>query len=1351
VQSLCEIVAIAAGYNYTVALKHNGSVWVWGENSNGELGNATNAYFSSVPAQLTNLSNIAAIAAGDFHTVALTKDGTVWSWGNNNSGRLGYDTGGSSDRTPRQVSTLNIDGVGVKAIAAGGGHTAALKNDGTVWTWGSNYYGQLGYNTGTVDYSITPNRVPNLSDIDSIALGNAHTAVLKKNDRTVWEWGYNSRDPVQVRLNSAEVLKGVVSIVARDNRTIALLEDGSLRGWGANDYGQLGDGTFEKNRQFATKPILNGVFNSVGTGTRHSIAVKNDGTIWTWGYNDIYQLGYQTPLAQMPNAPSNVPYPVGGFSVTSINPTLAIIGRLRLSYPEWSTAPMNLTVNLINPGSELTKVTLKLIPGSGLSLVNDEAVHVIDKIAAGRSATTTWKVKPAIEGTHQLNVNAYREGETVPFVTTSFQIEALAPVVPPNVTLGGTIGYNPNGTPVAARSAILMFNLNHSIPCQNVKLIATDAAGHRYVIDNKFTSAVSFIFIPSRVGLTVSPVTIEIVAECLDPIRFPIELIDPSGIVYNAARGDEKVWPLPGATVGLQYYDPATSLWIEMSEDAFPGKMSPITNPQITGEDGRFAWDTARGQYRVIVSRPGFQSATSRIVTVPPPVTDLHVGLTPLDMVPPGLTVTGVTYGATYTQPVTIQFQASDNESGVRYVTYQLDQGNVQLANGNNGSFLVAAPGSHKVDFTVADHAGNEFVKKITFTIAESPPGNTTYTVVFNSNGGSPVSSETVSNGSKATKPSDPVRAGYVFGGWYSDSGLTSSFDFATSITRDTNLYAKWTSISNADLSALIVTSSILSPAFATGTTSYTASVASGVSSVTVTASVYNATYTSVTASVYNDAGTLMSGPFSLKSGAASPPLMLSVGSNKIKVVVTALDGITKTYTVTVTRSAQSSGDGSDSSSSPGSYGGGMGSVSNNTTRLRILIDGKEFEQIATAAASQEDGRTMLTVTLDTAQLTEQLAKARDNPVIVIPVAASSDKVILVLSGDAVKALENKKAILEMRTPNGSYKLPAAEIRIDSLSTQLGGLMKLPDITVQTVIAKSDSTKVKLMENAAAKGHFTVVVPPVDFTVTASYDGKTVILDKFKSYVQREIPLPAGVEPSRITTAVVLEADGTTRQAPTYVTLRDGKYYAVVNSLTNSTYSLIWHPMTFADVEGHWAKHAVNDMASRMVVNGVDENRYQPDAAITRAEFTAIIVRALGLANNVKAVAFTDVKSSDWYVGAVAKAQEYGILEGYEDQTFRPTKTISRQEAIVMIARAMKFTELETNISTVNADAVLSKFSDGRAVHVWAKQAVASVISNGLVSGSNEGLMPTSNITRAETAAIVERMLEKAKLIGSSF
>ena len=201
---------------------------------------------------------------------------------------------------------------------------------------------------------------------------------------------------------------------------------------------------------------------------------------------------------------------------------------------------------------------------------------------------------------------------------------------------------------------------------------------------------------------------------------------------------------------------------------------------------------------------------------------------------------------------------------------------------------------------------------------------------------------------------------------------------------------------------------------------------------------------------------------------------------------------------------------------------------------------------------------------------------------------------------------------------------------------------------------------------------------PVDFTVTASYNGKTVDVDKFNVYVQREIPLPDGIDLSKITTATVLMADGTVYHVPTYITVRDGKYYAVVSSLTNSTYTIIWHPMTFPDVANHWSKDAVNDMASRLIVKGVDEAHYNPNAAITRAEFAAIIVRALGLPENGKTVPYGDVKSSDWFIGAVAKAQEYGIIKGYEDGTFRPSKTITRVEAMAMIARAMKLTELDT-------------------------------------------------------------------------
>lgn len=1351
VPTLCNVTAIVAGGDHVVALKSDGTVWVWGSNDFGQLGNATNGYYSSVPVQVTNLSNVSAVAAGHRHTVVLKKDGTVWAWGRNGFGQLGDGTT-ATGRSPVQANGLSD----IVAVAAGVSHTVAVKSDGTVWTWGSNVYGQLGYATAAPDNdSLIPKQVPNMSDVKSIAAGSDHTVVLKR-DGTAWTWGWNiagqlgngtstsSHDPVQAlsSLNPRQGLNNVVSIAAGRMHSIALLSDGTLRVWGLNSSGQLGNGTVQ-DRLVAGKPDLDGVIVTAGAGYDYMMAVKNDGTVWTWGWNGYGQLGYDTA----PGSTSVVPKQVEGFSVIVINPTLQLSGRETLSYSEWTTAPANLNAHIYNPGSDLTDVTLKLIAGPGLSLVDGDAVHAIDRITSGTIAKTTWKVKPAAEGIHQLTVNAYREGNSEPFATAVFHIKASAPVVSPNVRLGGINGHQNNGTPVASRSANLVFTVNLEIPCQDVRLVASDASGNRYTghMSPIPGAAWSHIFNPHSEGLTASPLAVEIITDCGPAQQFTIILIDPSGIVYNAARGDEKVWPLPGATVVLQYYDPALRQWVDMSEEDYPGRLDPITNPQTTGEDGRYAWDTAAGQYRVTVSRPGFQSAISRFVEVPPPVTDLHVGLTPTDVVPPSITVSGATYGETYMQPVTVQFSTSDDESGVRFVIYQLDRDEVQRANGNAGSFLVTAPGSHTVDFKVADHAGNVLSKTITFTIAEPSTEHTNFTVTFDSNGGSPVNSQVVNKGSAATKPIDPAKPGYSFAGWYADSGLTAAFDFATAIAGDTALYAKWTASSNAaDLSALLLSDTVLNPAFASSTTSYTASVANGVSSVTVTASVYNAIYASVTASVYNSSGTLAGGLLTLTSGAASPPFPLSVGSNTIPVVVTTQDGATKAYTVTVTRATASS------RGSSGSSGSGTGSVSNNTTPFRILIDGKEFEQIATAAASKEGDRTIYTVTIDAAQMAELLAKAGDRPLMVIPVTASADKVAVVLTGDAVKAMENKQAVLDIRTSNGSYRLSAAEIQIDPLAKQLGEHVKLPDIVVRAGIAKSEADKVRLMENAAEKGKFTVVVPPVDFTLSASYNGKTADADKFNSYVKREIPLPDGVDSNRITTAVVLEADGTIRHAPTFVASRDGKYYAAVYSLTNSTYALIWYPMTFADVEGHWAKHAVNDMASRMVVNGVDESRYQPDSAITRAEFAAIIVRALGLADNGKTSVFTDVKSSDWYIGAVAKAQEYNIIEGYEDQTFRPTKTITRQEAMVMTARAMKLAGLETNLSAADADAALSRFSDSTAVGTWAKQGVAAAVKSGLVSGSDAGLLPVSNITRAETAAIVQRMLEKAQLIGNN-
>ncbi|AWP29292.1 hypothetical protein B9D94_22935 [Paenibacillus sp. Cedars] len=423
--------------------------------------------------------------------------------------------------------------------------------------------------------------------------------------------------------------------------------------------------------------------------------------------------------------------------------------------------------------------------------------------------------------------------------------------------------------------------------------------------------------------------------------------------------------------------------------------------------------------------------------------------------------------------------------------------------------------------------------------------------------------------------------------------------------------------------------------------------------------------------------------------------------------------------------------------------------VPKTQNNIHVTISGQMQEGITTDAITTDNGLTVQSVTIDAAKLSEALAKEVDKPVIVIAVNSSADKVTVALTGEAVESLKNKQAIIEVHTPNGNYKLPATELGMDRFSAQLGDPVVLKDVLVHVDIAKSGIDKIRLLENTSKKGRFTVMFPPVDFTITASYKGKTVNLDKFTSYVEREIPLPEGVDPNKVTTAIVLEANGRVRHVPTNLTLRDGKYYSVASSMMNSTYSLIWHPMRFADVEGHWSQAAVNDMASRMVVNGVDATHYLPNAAITRAEFAAIIVRALGLTNNGVKSTFEDVKSGDWYAGAVATAQEYGITAGDEDGTFHPAETITREEAMVMIARAMKLAGLDTSLSVAEADAALSKFADRASVAIWAQQAVAATVKMGLVSGSDTGLQPKSDITRAETAVIVQRMLEKAGLIDN--
>ncbi|PFP29479.1 hypothetical protein COJ96_10030 [Bacillus sp. AFS073361] len=404
---------------------------------------------------------------------------------------------------------------------------------------------------------------------------------------------------------------------------------------------------------------------------------------------------------------------------------LVLSGRQRLTYDEWSSAPFNI-ISYFTNNTQTTQNNVRLVleADSGINLVNNDSDHSIGTVNSGSTTQSAWSLRATTQGRHTITVKAYTNGSNEPFATAEYQVEALEPVVPTNITLGGSQGTSNDGTPIAGRVSPLTVNADFDNPrAIGVTLIATDGDGTRYEHEMDTTNGVDWkhTFTPSQVGLWESPMTIKVVPRYANgttgtPLEFPIQLIDPSGFIYNGNKGED--WRLPGAKVILQYFDPEVDTWVNMSEEAYPGRMSPITNPQITGIDGRYGWDAAAGKYRVIVSRPGFETTTSHDVVIPPPVTDLNVALTPTDNDKPIISATGVTNGTSYTAQVTVNFSSTDDVAGVRYITYKIDGNNEVKTNGDSVSLpAVSAVGNHTITLTSMDHAGNETVKTFNFEI----------------------------------------------------------------------------------------------------------------------------------------------------------------------------------------------------------------------------------------------------------------------------------------------------------------------------------------------------------------------------------------------------------------------------------------------------------------------------------------------------------------------------------------------------------------------------------------------------------------------------------------------------------
>lgn len=339
------------------------------------------------------------------------------------------------------------------------------------------------------------------------------------------------------------------------------------------------------------------------------------------------------------------------------------------------------------------------------------------------------------------------------------------------------------------------------------------------------------------------------------------------------------------------------------------------------------------------------------------------------------------------------------------------------------------------------------------------------------------------------------------------------------------------------------------------------------------------------------------------------------------------------------------------------------------------------------------------------------------------PLSSSS----VTIENEALRAwLDQTSAkVLVVATPYGSYELPKAEIDLQALAAQSGSNMNSLQLVIQLAI-DADALK-----SAASKGY--KALQAVSYTVTVkSGNGKTITLDSFQTYVKRSLNVD---KTYALTDIAVVRVDGNGEYTP--VPFKVNGQRIDIYSRTNSTYLVLQNPVTFQDIASHWSKGEVESLAAKMIVTGRTEQTFVPNAPVTRAEFAALVVRALGLSADAASGSFQDVASSDWYAGAIQAAVDADIIDGYTDGTFKPNRTITREEMAVMAYNALEYAGYNP------VDAAKAHFADASSIGAWSQVAVYELAALDILNGDpKQRFHPKSNATRGESAAVLHRLMQ---------
>ncbi len=288
-----EWVAVSAGSFHTLAIKSDGTLWTFGSNDAGKTGLGTVVGNTTVPTQIGSDTDWELVSAGYLHSLAIKSDGTLWSFGSNGFGQTGLNTTSGNTTVPTQIGS-DTDW---ELASAGDYHSVAIKSDGTLWSFGFNNSGRTGLNT-TSGNTTVPTQVGSDTDWEVASVGDAHTLAIKT-DGTLWSFGGNTNGRTGLNTDTGNTLVPTQVGVATNWEAVSggtgfalvLASDGTLWSFGGNTNGRTGLNTGTGNTLVPTQVGSDTDWAVIAAGAAHALALKTNNSLWSFGANENGRTG----------------------------------------------------------------------------------------------------------------------------------------------------------------------------------------------------------------------------------------------------------------------------------------------------------------------------------------------------------------------------------------------------------------------------------------------------------------------------------------------------------------------------------------------------------------------------------------------------------------------------------------------------------------------------------------------------------------------------------------------------------------------------------------------------------------------------------------------------------------------------------------------------------------------------------------------------------------------------------------------------------------------------------------------------------------------------------------------------